>query len=148
MRYLLLLFPLLLSNQSPYKAYFAHNLPAAQFVENHYGVPVSVQYAQAIIESGCGRSNIAKQAHNHFGIRCGDSYNGGRYYSKSGCWRDYDSIWEGYIDHGDFLCTYYPNAVFRPSEYWQHLEGYGERGYWRKVYAIILRYDLKKYDKK
>ena len=52
-----------------YQAYIETHLLKAQSLEQAYGVPVSIQFAQAIYESGAGRSNIAKQSCNHFGIR-------------------------------------------------------------------------------
>ena len=61
---------------SGYQAYIDEHLFKAQELERAYGLPVSIQFAQAIYESGAGRSNIAQNSCNHFGIRCGDDWEG------------------------------------------------------------------------
>ena len=42
------------------------------------GIPASITLAQGILESGCGKSELAVNANNHFGIKChdwkGDTY--------------------------------------------------------------------------
>ena len=34
------------------------------------GIPASIKLAQGILESGCGKSQLAINANNHFGIKC------------------------------------------------------------------------------
>ena len=43
---------------------------------NRTGIPASITLAQAIVESGSGESNLAKQANNHFGIKCKTEWTG------------------------------------------------------------------------
>lgn len=130
----------------PYQSYIDKHLHKAKMLQHSTGVPVSIQFAQAIIESGAGRSNIAVQANNHFGIRCGDNWQGERYYSKSGCWRAYKNVGLSFVDHACFLQNHYPHVCFKTWEEWTKLEGYGESGYWKKIGRIIERYKLYKYD--
>lgn len=130
----------------PYQRYIEEHRHKAQLLQHSTGVPTSIQIAQAIYESGAGRSNIAKKANNHFGIRCGDNWNGQRYYSESGCWRQYNNVGLSFIDHACFLQDYYPHVCFKSWEEWTQLEGYGESGYWRKIGRIIERYKLYEYD--
>src|SRR5210317_2328984 len=117
----------------PYERYIDKHLHKAQMLQASTGVPASIQLAQAIYESGAGRSNMAIKANNHFGIRCGDNWEGEQYNSPSGCWRKYKNVGLAYIDHACFLQDYYPNAVGKSWEEWTKLSGYGERGYWRKI---------------
>lgn len=131
---------------SNYQAYIDTHLLKAQHLQRVYGLPVSIQFAQAIYESGAGRSNISKQAKNHFGIRCGDHWEGSRYYSPSGCWREYDTVQDSWIDHARFMKKYYPNAMGKSWEFYGTLEGYGEQGYWRKITKIVKKYKLYQYD--
>src|SRR5690606_22442488 len=43
---------------------------------NRYGIPASIKLAQAILESGNGNSTLAREANNHFGIKCGGTWTG------------------------------------------------------------------------
>jgi flagellum-specific peptidoglycan hydrolase FlgJ len=130
-----------------YKNYCKEHLYKAQLLEAAIGVPTSIQLAQAIAESGGGRSNIAKKALNHFGIRAGDHWAGDVYKTTSGTWRKYPTIEEGYLDHACFLSDYYGGAIGRPWSYWvKHCRGYGGPGYWEKIGKIIKLYKLYKYD--
>src|SRR5690606_34846123 len=43
---------------------------------NQYGIPASIKLAQALLESGNGNSYLAREANNHFGIKCGGVWQG------------------------------------------------------------------------
>lgn len=72
-----------------------------------YGIPASITMAQAIVESGCGNSVLARNANNHFGIKCGSSWTGDKVYhdddAKGECFRAYTSAEESFADHAEFL---------------------------------------------
>ena len=44
------------------------------------GIPASIKLAQGILESDLGRSPLANQANNHFGIKCGKEWSGNTYF--------------------------------------------------------------------
>ena len=71
------------------------------------GVPASITLAQGIIESDMGRSILAKEANNHFGIKCHDDWNGATVRKsddrRNECFRKYKDPVESYKDHSDFL---------------------------------------------
>lgn len=71
------------------------------------GVPASITLAQAMIESDFGRSTLARQANNHFGIKCHNDWMGPtmRYDddSRNECFRKYRDPEESFQDHSDFL---------------------------------------------
>lgn len=71
------------------------------------GIPASITLAQGIIESDYGRSRLASQANNHFGIKCHSSWNGKKIYhdddKRNECFRKYSKAEDSYIDHSDFL---------------------------------------------
>lgn len=43
------------------------------------GIPASITLAQGILESGCGASELAVNANNHFGIKCHNEWEGPTY---------------------------------------------------------------------
>jgi LysM repeat protein len=71
------------------------------------GVPASITLAQGIIESDMGRSMLAKEANNHFGIKCHSDWNGATVRKsddrRNECFRKYKDPMESYKDHSDFL---------------------------------------------
>src|SRR5688572_5643549 len=77
------------------------------------GIPASIKLAQAIHESSCGKSDLACKANNHFGIKCGNDWNGKTYKKEDddyeggqlvkSCFREFRSVHDSYIAHSDFL---------------------------------------------
>jgi LysM repeat protein len=72
------------------------------------GVPASITLAQACLESLDGNSALAKDANNHFGIKCSD-WTGPSYIQdddkKDECFRKYKTTLDSYDDHSLFLST-------------------------------------------
>jgi LysM repeat protein len=73
------------------------------------GIPASITLAQGILESKYGESDLAKNANNHFGIKCKTEWTGPKIYHdddlKKECFRVYASAEESYTDHSNFLMT-------------------------------------------
>jgi LysM repeat protein len=70
------------------------------------GIPASITLAQGIIESDCGRSDLAIKGNNHFGIKCHDWTGPTMKHddnAKNECFRSYDKAEESFHDHSDFL---------------------------------------------
>ncbi len=78
------------------------------------GIPASIKMAQALLESQSGRSELALQANNHFGIKCKNNWNGKTYNYEdddvdasgqliASCFRMYPTSIDSYKDHSDFL---------------------------------------------
>ena len=71
------------------------------------GIPASITLAQGIIESDMGRSSLALEANNHFGIKCHDDWSGPsmRYTDnrRNECFRKYGKPEDSFRDHSDFL---------------------------------------------
>ncbi len=113
------------------------------------GIPTSVQLAQAIAESGGGKSELAKVANNLFGMKYyKEIFNGDYYLSRDNTkWRKYKSFEDSFIDHADFLNKYYTNAVGKDWKYWsEKCQGYGANGYWNHIGMVIKEYKLWEYD--
>jgi flagellum-specific peptidoglycan hydrolase FlgJ len=77
----------------------------------------SVTVAQAILESGWGKSGLTVKANALFGIKAGtgwtgrvyscktqECYDGVNFTSETGCFRAYDNWAESISDHASFLC--------------------------------------------
>ena len=74
-----------------------------------YKIPASITLAQGMIESGCGKSVLAINTQNHFGIKCQKDWPGDTYLYdddlEKECFRKYKSVDESYRDHSLFLTT-------------------------------------------
>jgi LysM repeat protein len=73
---------------------------------NRSGIPASISLAQGMLESDYGNSRLAREANNHFGIKC-HGWTGNAIYhdddDKNECFRKYESAEDSYMDHTDFL---------------------------------------------
>lgn len=96
-----------------------NNMTKEQYIEAYsrwaiwemyeYGIPASITLAQGLLESSWGNSPLAREANNHFGIKCHTAWNGLKYYmdddSAQECFRVYPTVLESYRDHSLFLRT-------------------------------------------
>ncbi|MDQ3015539.1 MAG: LysM peptidoglycan-binding domain-containing protein [Bacteroidota bacterium] len=77
------------------------------------GIPASIKLAQAMLESACGKSDLACKANNHFGIKCGNEWKGKSFHKEDddykdgalvkSCFREFSTVYDSYIAHSDFL---------------------------------------------
>lgn len=153
--------------------HFSNNAQSQNFIEsvapgaingwNKYGVLPSVTVAQAILESGWGRSSLASQYHNLFGIK--GSYNGhsavmttrevinGRSVYVNANFRAYDNNSQSVEDHGRFL---YVNSRYRnllgdrnaaSVAYKLHADGYAtDPNYASALMNLVRTYNLTQLD--
>lgn len=72
-----------------------------------YGIPASITLAQGILESGLGKSYVAMEGNNHFGIKCHNDWKGATIHhdddANQECFRKYDNPEESFIDHSQFI---------------------------------------------
>lgn len=101
---------MMISAQQQYKYYLDYInewKDVAVQQQKEYGIPASITLAQALLESSAGQSELAVNAHNHFGIKCTNEWLGAVYYydddSKGECFRQYADAAESYKDHSLFL---------------------------------------------
>ena len=95
------------SKTQSYLDYIAQYRELALEHQKKYGIPASITLAQGILESAAGKSDLAVNAKNHFGIKCtsdweGKTYNYGRK-STGDCYRKYNKVADSYEDHAQFL---------------------------------------------
>jgi flagellum-specific peptidoglycan hydrolase FlgJ len=129
------------------------------------GIPASIILAQAMHESQCGKSDLAVNSNNHFGIKCKSYWKGESYYHidddyrdgtliKS-CFRSYNTIIDSYVDHSNFLkysSHYFPLFQFDKTDYKSWAEGLQKCGYATdpnyaaKLIAKIEEFNLHSFD--
>ena len=123
-----------------------------------YGIPASITLAQGILESGSGKGRLAREANNHFGIKCHD-WTGPRIYHDDDraqeCFRKYNDPNQSYRDHSLFLANRkrYANLFkYKPTDYKSWARGLKKAGYAtdpkypKKLISLIERYKLYEYD--
>ncbi len=123
-----------------------------------YGIPASITLAQGILESGSGKGRLARQANNHFGIKCHD-WTGARIYHDDDkaqeCFRKYNDPNQSYRDHSLFLAKRkrYSNLFkYKSTDYKSWARGLKKAGYAtdpkypQKLISLIERYALYRYD--
>ena len=124
-----------------------------------YHIPASITLAQGLLESGAGKSELARKSNNHFGIKCHD-WSGRRTYhdddEKDECFRVYKNVRDSYEDHSIFLATGSRYAfLFKlaQTDYIGWARGLKRAGYATsptyadKLIEIIERYDLDRFDR-
>ena len=157
---LILLAPLLAQAQriTPEEYILTYKDIAIREMKEHK-IPASITLAQGLLESGAGNSALAREAKNHFGIKCHKGWTGKTYYmdddEENECFRKYKNAEESFRDHSDFLCgrTRYA-ALFELeiTDYKGWARGLKAAGYaTNPKYAQLLidrieLYDLTKYD--
>lgn len=151
--------------------YFAHaqKITTEDYIETYkdiairemrsYKIPASITLAQGILESASGNSLLAREANNHFGIKCHKGWDGDTYFmdddEKNECFRKYDCPESSFIDHSVFLTTRSRYAALFDldiCDYKGWAKGLKAAGYaTNPQYAQILikkieDYDLTRYD--
>lgn len=122
-------------------------------------VPASITLAQGLLESGAGRSRLAREANNHFGIKCNGKWNGPYIRQdddeRGEKFRKYKNVAASFEDHSVFLKQPRYAALFnlKITDYkgWAHgLKRCGYATNPRYAYSlidIIERYNLAHFDK-
>ena len=150
-------------------ALFAQRITPEEYIQTYkdiamremreHRIPASITLAQGILESGAGNSALAREANNHFGIKCHKGWTGKTYYmdddAKDECFRKYKNAEESFRDHSEFLCTrsrYAALFELEITDYEGWARGLKAAGYaTNPKYAQLLidrikLYDLAKYD--
>ncbi|MCL2132703.1 MAG: glucosaminidase domain-containing protein [Lentimicrobiaceae bacterium] len=121
-------------------------------------IPASITLAQGILESAAGKSELAQNANNHFGIKCGGKWYGKTYTKDDDkadeCFRKYDSPEQSFEDHTEFLQAprYADLFSLEITDYkaWAHglkKAGYATHPqYAERLIRVIEDYELMLYD--
>lgn len=138
-----------IKHNHPFAKFCSDNQKIAIYYHIECGIPTSIQLAQAIVESGGGKSRMAMVTNNLFGMKYYKAlYKGDYWTSPSGTkWRKYDSIEDSFKDHAEFLHRFYPSAIGKDWKYWVNsCKGYGAGEYWAHIGSVIKKYELWRYD--
>jgi hypothetical protein len=99
------------------EAFLQEHLPYAQKLLYYYRIPISITLGQSAIESGFGKSELARFANNYFGMKANSGWNGltytkdteesedGKIIVVSAKFRQYANIEDCYADRGVFLTS-------------------------------------------
>ena len=168
---LLALLPALSSAQTPARdAYIERFKEIAISEMERTGIPASIKLAQGILESGDGKSTLARKANNHFGIKCHNDWKGKTHYIEDddydengklmkSSFRVYKNANSSYIAHSEFLRD--PKKRYRygflfslpPTDYRAWSRGLKEAGYATsptyadKLIRVIETSELYRFDK-
>lgn len=139
------------------QAYIDKYAEAAMEQMRRYGIPASITLAQGIIESGDGKSVLAQEANNHFGIK-GTFH--GQYMlrddeKKNEKFRKYDTVEQSFEDHSKVLMNkryqkYVGNLSHDDYKGWAEgikKGGYATSSYSGLIVGVIEGCNLAKYDK-
>ncbi|WP_426503296.1 sporangiospore maturation cell wall hydrolase GsmA [Dactylosporangium sp. McL0621] len=149
--------------------FIAAAVPGAQQSRREHGVPVSVTLAQAILESGWGKSALSTVDKNFFGMKCngqGKYALGCRSHATSECtaagacfsatasFRMYGGAADSFRDHGYTLASLARYSVaFQygndPNRFVaeMHKAGYAtDPQYTVKLTGVMVKYNLYQYD--
>ena len=126
---------------------------------NLFKIPASITLSQGILESSNGDSFLAKEANNHFGIKCHKDWKGKTIThdddEKGECFRSYKNPLRSYRDHSLFLVNRdrYSNLFkLKRKDYKGWATGLKAAGYATdpkyadKLISLIERFNLTRFD--
>ena len=133
--------------------------PSATKNMRFFKIPASITLAQGILESGYGEGTLAKNANNHFGIKCHKDWKGKTIThdddEKGECFRSYKNPLRSYRDHSLFLVNRdrYSNLFkLKRKDYKGWATGLKAAGYATdpkyadKLISLIERFNLTRFD--
>ena len=145
--------------KTPAESYIERYKNIAITEMNGSGIPASITLAQGILESGSGNSKLAKEANNHFGIKCATEWKGETILqdddNKDDCFRVYKSPEESFRDHTEFLKRKRYASLFEldKNDYRGWANGLKTAGYATNpryaelLISLVERYDLSRFDR-
>jgi len=151
------------------KAYVDRFYRVAQMEQKKYGIPSSITLGQGLLESDKGNSKLAREANNHFGIKCRDFGDSPIQDLVDGCLTHRDKNKHGEVERAKFLmmksawASFRAHSIVLQSARYKRLYAYGndyrkwsyglqecgyavDKKYGDKLINIIEKYKLYEYD--
>jgi len=138
-----------------YLAYIQRYTSIVLQQQQEYHIPAAITMAQALLESSAGKSELATNANNHFGIKCTSDWQWETYHhdddAEAECFRKYYAAEDSFIDHSLFLKhrkRYASLFTLDSTDYKGWAQGLSQCGYAtdpkypQKLINLIERYDL------
>ncbi|MBL7793464.1 MAG: glucosaminidase domain-containing protein [Saprospiraceae bacterium] len=97
------------------RSYIRRFSRVAQVEMQKYGIPASIKMAQGLLESQAGQCKSAKNSNNHFPAQLGE--------------HSYESAWESWRAHSQYLKTTFPDLFDLESSYKKWAKGLEKAGY-------------------
>ncbi|MHB9289391.1 glycoside hydrolase family 73 protein [Latilactobacillus curvatus] len=156
------------SRQAKKQVFIKKMVPYAQELQTKYHVLPSITLAQAILESDWGKSSLAAQYHNYFGIK-GDNeantkemttkeYLNGQWVTTTARFRVYNNYQESMLDHVQLFAygtswnrTQYAHVIaatnYEQAAHALQQDGYAtDPDYPAKLIELVKAYHLDQYD--
>lgn len=146
------------SAANAYEEYIARYADMAIEQMRAYGIPASITLAQGLLESAAGKSTLAREGNNHFGIKCHSDWRGETMLRNDDapdeCFRVYGNVADSFTDHSLFLRRKRYAELFDldPSDYAGWARGLKKCGYATdpnyaaRLISIIELYSLYRFD--
>ena len=143
---------------TPYDDYIETYSALAIEQQEEFGIPASITLAQGILESSAGRSTLATEGNNHFGIKCHKEWDGETMLRNDDapdeCFRVYSTPAQSFRDHSLFLKRERYSRLFdlEVTDYAAWANGLKACGYatdpnyGARLITIIERYSLYDFD--
>ncbi len=120
---------------------------------HNHRIPASITMAQGLVESGAGKSRLATEGNNHFGIKCHKAWMGESIYANDDlpneCFRKYNHVKDSFTDHSIFLKQSRYKVLFSypMTDYISWAKGLQSCGYaTNKGYANMLIRVIEQYE--
>ena len=143
--------------RADYQAYIEQYRATALQHQQVFGIPASITLAQGLLESRAGKSGLAVNGNNHFGIKNFNWHGEVLCYGDSAnmsCYRKYGAPEDSFLDHARFLKSKRYGKLYELdiTDYRGWAEGLRECGYAedpaypQKLIGIIEQYRLHELD--
>lgn len=141
----------MLLTEAAVEAYLQRFAKVAKAEKKKFGIPASVILGAAIVRSKAGQEILSTHHHNHFGLPCGNGWDGQSVEINNKCYREYENAWNSFRDHSIFISNQLDVASLKNAPYNQWLKPLEKimklKGFSRQLEVVIQKNDLTRFDR-